>query len=140
MAVEKNCLRAKLRGGAKRHRRVNAEAARFVTGGGNHSALIALASDDNGQAFQFRARQQLDRNEKCVHIDVENRGDRVYCGGWGYIVLRAELGQLGHRDAFANYTTEAARTRGIPARSFVMLTFAHLRCTWNILRTLSAEL
>ena len=51
MAVEENRLRAELRGGAQRHRRMNAETARFVTRGSDHAALIALASDDNGQTL-----------------------------------------------------------------------------------------
>src|ERR1700730_6429709 len=59
VTIEKYGLEAELCGGTERHRRVDTEFPCFVTRGGNHAALIALASYDYGQAAQFRSSQQL---------------------------------------------------------------------------------
>ena len=47
--VEKNSVRAKFRGGAQRHRGMNAEAPRFVARRRDHAALVALPAHDNRQ-------------------------------------------------------------------------------------------
>ena len=96
--VEKNSVRAKFRGGPQRHRRMNAESPRFVARRRDHAALVALPADDNSKSFQIRPRQQLDRDEKCVHIHMEDRRGslgRGCCEG-NRIVLGAKMSQIRH--------------------------------------------
>jgi hypothetical protein len=77
MAGKKDCMRAKFRGGAKRHGGMDAELTRFVTCRGYDSALIAVAADHNGPTFQVGTGEEFNGNEKRVHIDVKNRSGRV---------------------------------------------------------------
>ena len=96
MAVEKNRVRAQFRRGAQRHRRMHAESARFVARGSDHTALVALPADDYRLAAQFGTREEFDRNEKRVHINVQDRSGGIRGGGQRGVMLRAILCQLGH--------------------------------------------
>jgi hypothetical protein len=73
-----------------------AEFSRFVARGSDYTALIALAADDYCLPAQFRTRQQLHRNEKRVHINVQNGRGGVRRDFEQRIVLRSVLCQLGH--------------------------------------------
>jgi len=77
---------------------------RFVTRCRNHAALVALAAYDDGQATQFRPRQQLNGNKKRVHINVQNRSGRIRGNLQRGVVLGAKLGQLRHAFLCSNYT------------------------------------
>ena len=170
VAVEKNGLRAKLRGGAQRHGGMNAETARLVAGGGNDAALVALPADDHRLAAQLRAREQFDGDEERVHIDVKDRrrcesrrrprsGDRAWRGNgpasaWRLEYSCAESSKM--REVVNLWTScdgrrlqvraSAEMTRGMPARSLVMLDVGPvlvareniLRDTWS--RRVVAEL
>ena len=72
MAVEEHGVRAELSGGAQRHRGMNAVFASFVAGGRNDSALIRAAAHDYGLSAQFGAFKELDRDEKRVHVHMED--------------------------------------------------------------------
>ncbi len=97
-------MRAQSAGGAQRHRRVNAETARFVARRRNHSTAIRLAADNYGLAAQFGMFEQFDRNEKRVHIDVQDGCGalrRLCVRRWefrrdGGVMLGAEMSELGH--------------------------------------------
>ena len=96
MAVEENSPRAELRGRSQRHRGMNAETARFVTRRGDDAALVALASDDDGKPLQLGAREEFNRHEEGVHINVKDRGGRIDRGGLRRIVFRSKVCQLRH--------------------------------------------
>ena len=91
--VEKNRVRTKFRGGAQRHRRVNAKFARFVTACGDNAARIGPAADDYGFAAKVGTIEQFDGNEKRVHIEMKNGSGGARLGGISERtgVLRAEL-------------------------------------------------
>ena len=149
VAVEKNCVGAKLPSGAQRHRGMDAEFPRFVARRGNHAALIGLAAHDYRLAAQFRSLQQLDRNEERVHIDMQNRSVRIRGSLQRGVVLCAETGPASASPSWKQLYNErsrerrgqnemcalirscevqdrsAAMTRGMPARSLVTLTFTH---------------
>jgi len=72
MAVDKNCMRAKLRGCAQRKRRMDSKFAGFIRCGGNHSALVALTADNDGFSFEGGVVEFFHGNKKSVHIDVED--------------------------------------------------------------------
>src|SRR5271155_791180 len=96
MPIEKDGMRTQLRGSAQRHRGMYAEFSRLVARGSYDAALIALPSHDHSLRTQFRTYQQLYRNEKRVHINVQDGGGAVRCDLERRIVLRAVLCQLGH--------------------------------------------
>ncbi len=80
---------------------MNTEFPRFVTRCRDNSTLVSLPANYNGQASEFRARQQFDGHKKRVHIDVENGSEGI--GGrdrWG-IMFCAELSQLRHGNSSA---------------------------------------
>ena len=72
VAVQKNCVRAKPPRRSERHRGVNPECPRFITRGGDDTALIGTASHDNWFAAKLRPFQQFHRNEKRVHVHVQD--------------------------------------------------------------------
>ena len=51
---------------------MDAEFAGFVRGGGNDAALVSLAANDHGFAFQRWIEEFLDRDEEGVHVDVKD--------------------------------------------------------------------
>ncbi len=72
MAFDEDGVRAEFVGRAQRQRGVDAEFAGFVRCGGNDAALVALAADDYGFAFERRVEELFDRDEEGVHVDVED--------------------------------------------------------------------
>src|SRR4029077_17559083 len=94
MAVEKNSVRTKAPSGAQWHCRVNTVFARFVAGGRDDAALVSPAADDHRFAAQFRAGEQLHRNEKRVHIHVQDGGVQRTVAFLDGIVLSAESSQV----------------------------------------------
>ena len=56
---------------------MHAESPRFIAGRSDHAALIFLPADDDRQAAQLGAREQLDGHEERVHIDMHDRGKRA---------------------------------------------------------------
>src|SRR6266481_1085888 len=152
MAVEKNRVWAESSRGAQRHRGMDAILSRFVARGGNNAALIGTPADYNRLAAKFWQIHQFHRDEKRVHVHMEDRRCRLRRP----LVERPMLGPksrevrhaLSLRSDFHrynvlarlcallqqsvrpegqsyrdNYIRSAARTRGIPARSLVMATF-----------------
>ena len=96
---------AKLRGGAQRHRGVNAERARLIARGGDDTALVGAATDDDGLAAQIGALEQFDGDVKRVHVEMQD-GRGIACGRAGSIawlgVLCAKSGQLWHGRSVSN--------------------------------------
>jgi len=88
VAIQKNRVRAQPPRRSKRHRGVNPEFPRFVARGGDDAALIRPTADNHGLAAKLRPFQQFHRNEKRVHIYVENRRRRF----GGPLVERPMLG------------------------------------------------
>src|ERR1700720_2021150 len=89
MAIDKDGVRAEFRGSTQRHGRVHTELARFIRSGGDHSALMALAANDHGLAFERRIVKFFHRNEERVHIHVEDSAGEsrhVGCDGHERIV------------------------------------------------------
>ena len=129
MAVEKNSVRAEAPSGSERHCRVNTVFASFVAGGRNDAALVRSAADDHRFAAQFRAGEQLHRNEKRVHIHVQDGRVQRTVAFLDGIVLSAESSQVRHglrlRLREKRYNPSAERTRGMPARSWATAMLAH---------------
>jgi hypothetical protein len=73
--LKENGVRAQSSGCAQRHGRLNPEFSRLIARCRNYSALIRLPADDNRLAAQLRPIEEFDRDEKRVHVDVED-------GGW----------------------------------------------------------
>ena len=71
MAVDEDGLRAESVGGAQRHGGVDAEFARGVGRGRDDAALVGLAADDHGLAFERGIEELFDGDEEGVHVDVE---------------------------------------------------------------------
>src|ERR1700730_5724949 len=72
MAIQKNRVRTESSRRPKRHCGLNSIFARFVTRRGNNAALVRPPAHQHGLAAQFRTFEQLHRNEKCVHVHVED--------------------------------------------------------------------
>src|SRR5208283_5819257 len=97
MAIEEDGMGAQTRRGTQRHRGMNAELACFVAGGGDHTALIGPAANDNGLPSEFRALQKLHGDEESVHVHVENGGVKGEFPLFGGIVFGAESSEIRHR-------------------------------------------
>ena len=52
---------------------MNSERARLIRGGADHAPLVWPGSDNHWLALQRRVVALLDRREKSVHVNVENR-------------------------------------------------------------------
>ncbi len=72
MSFEKDGLRTELGGRPQRHGGVHAKLAGFVTRGGADAALVALAADYNGLAFERWVVEFFHGDEEGVHVDVED--------------------------------------------------------------------
>src|SRR5262249_5470191 len=72
MSIEKNCVRTKFCCSTQWHGRLNSVFSCFVARCAHDSALIRLATDDNGYAAEFRTLQQFHGNEESVHIYVQD--------------------------------------------------------------------
>ncbi len=74
---QKHAGRAQVERFAQRHAGADAEGARLVGGGGDHTAAVRLAAtaDRHRQAAQRRAPQQLDRRIEGIHVEV---GDAAF--------------------------------------------------------------
>ena len=57
---------------AERHGGVDAVFAGLVAGGGDDTALVALAANDDGLAFEGRVEELFDGDEEGVHVEVED--------------------------------------------------------------------
>ena len=88
-----------LGGGAQRHGGVDAELARFVRGGRNHAALVALSANDHRFAFQRGIEEFFHGDEEGVHIDVEDGAEKRGIGdgghAWGNFSSRGGRGFVG---------------------------------------------
>src|SRR5882762_9314542 len=72
VAIQKNRVRAEPSRRSQRHRGVNSEFPRFIARGGNYTALIRATADNHGLAAKLRPFQQFHRNEKRVHVHMED--------------------------------------------------------------------
>src|SRR6266480_441593 len=127
VAVKENGVRTQPPSRSKRHRGVNPEFPRFVTGGRNHAALVRPPADHHRPAAKLRPLEQFHRNEKRVHVHVQNARWLFVRSRFDRVVLGAESREVRHapslRCGLVRYNRSAARTRGIPARSLVTPTF-----------------
>ena len=96
MAIKENGMGAQTRGGAQRHRRLDAELARFVAGGGDNTALIGPAAYDHGFAAKFGALEEFHGDEEGVHVHVEDGGVQGKVAHFGGIVFGAEASEVRH--------------------------------------------
>ena len=72
VTVEENSMRAKASRGAQGHGGLDAIFAGFVTGGGDHAALIGPTANHHGLATKFRTLEQLHGHKKRIHIDMQD--------------------------------------------------------------------
>ena len=72
MSVDEDGVRAELGGGAQRHGGMDSELAGRIGSGGDDSAFVALASDDDGLAFERGIVELFHGDEEGVHVDVED--------------------------------------------------------------------
>ena len=72
MPIHKDRLRTKFRRRPQWHRGMHAESARFIGRRRNHPALMPLPSHHDWLAFQGRIKQFFHRDEKRVHVNVED--------------------------------------------------------------------
>ena len=72
VTVEENSMRAKASRGAQGHGGLNAIFASFVTGGGDHTALVGQTADHHRLAAKFRTLEQLYGHKEGVHIDMHD--------------------------------------------------------------------
>ena len=77
MPIQKNGLRTKFPSRAQRHRGMHSKLSRLVTRRCNDAALIRPPSHHNRLAPQLRPFEQFHRNKKRVHVDMQNRRDRI---------------------------------------------------------------
>ena len=97
VTVEENSMRAKASRGAQRHGGLNAVFAGFVTGGGDHAALIGPTANHHRLAAKFRTLEQLDGHEEGIHIDMQ---DACAIGGGklaGSVVRGAKPCEVRHK-------------------------------------------
>ncbi len=85
-------------GGAQRHGRVDAEFAGFVARGRNDTALIRPAPHNDGLATQIGAGEEFNRDEKGIHVHVQNRGMERNLLRRSAVVLGAKASELRHGD------------------------------------------
>src|SRR5579885_3226198 len=117
----------------QRHRGVDAVLSCFVTRGGDHSPLVGLAAHDYRFSAQVRPFEKLHRNEEGIHVHVQDRSDAVDRRILERSVLGSKSRQIRHEVSLRRLNSRykrrevrsAARTRGIPARSFVTATLVH---------------
>src|SRR5262245_33975036 len=105
VAVDEHGLGTQFVRGAQRHRGMNPELPRSVRCGGHNPTLIRAAAHNYGFAFERWIEQLFDRNEECVHVQVEEGASH-----------RLKPVPLGLR---------AVITRGRPARSVRMAISVH---------------
>ena len=72
MSVDEDRVGAELGGGAQRHGGMHSEFACRIGSSGDDSALVALASDDDGLASQRGIVELFHGNEEGVHVDVKD--------------------------------------------------------------------
>jgi hypothetical protein len=72
VAIDKNRMRTLLGRGAQWHGGMHAKLARFIRGGRDYAALVALPANHHGFAFQRGIKQLFHGHKKCVHIDVKD--------------------------------------------------------------------
>ena len=96
VAVEENSMRAEAPRSAQGHGGVDAEFAGFVAGGGDDTALVWPAADDNGFATEIGAFEEFDRDEEGVHVHVEDGGHGGHYSVVGGVVFGAEACQIWH--------------------------------------------
>jgi hypothetical protein len=72
VAVEEDGVGAEASGGAQRHGGVDAELAGFVAGGGDDTALVGAAADDNWFTAEVGPFDEFDGDEEGVHVHVED--------------------------------------------------------------------
>jgi len=117
--VEKDRVGAETRGGAQRHRGMDAELASFVAGSGDDAALIGPAADDHGSAAKVRALQEFHGDEEGVHVHVEDGRMQGSISHFGGIVFSAKASEVRHavsvRLWFRASNVNAANTRVSPS-------------------------
>src|SRR4029079_11812308 len=72
VAIDKDSLRALLRGSPQRHCGMHSELARLVRRSGNNAAFPTLSANHDGLALQRRIKELFHRDEEGVHVDVED--------------------------------------------------------------------
>src|ERR1700680_3999381 len=75
MAIHEDSVRAELGRSAQGHGRMHAKFPRLVGCSRDHTALVALASDDDSLALQRGIKQLFHRDEESVHVDVKDSFD-----------------------------------------------------------------
>ena len=72
VTIDKNCMWTLLGCRAQWHGRMHAEFAGLIRRSRHHAALVPLAANDYGLAFQRRIEQLFHRDKKCVHIHMKD--------------------------------------------------------------------
>ena len=75
---------------------MNSVFARFVTGGGNDTALVGTSADDYWFAAEVGAVEKLDGDEERVHVHVKNTRDRWRGEIFGVRVKGSKSRQVRH--------------------------------------------